>query len=518
MTSSDPSENSQEGVIQPSPRRWWALTGFGIAVLVVALDNAILALAIPSLAETLNPTASELLWIGDIYSFVLAGLLITMGSIGDRVGRKRLLIIGSIAFAILSVVAAFSPTALALIASRAAMGVAGATLMPSTLSLIRNHFPDAKERTFAVGIWAGMAAAGAGLGPIVGGVLLEHYWWGSVFIINVPIVAVMLAIGLFSWKESKDPNSRPLDFVSAGLSLVGILTVVWGIKELAFIGLGYYYGWGSLFIGIATIMIFIRRQQRLEHPMIDLALFKIPSFSGAVFSQLISVFALIGAYFFMAQQFQLVYGDGPLMAGIKLLPGEIAALIAGPTASRIIGRWGRRFTISGGIFLGGIGMLGIAITRADGLILTSISLACVGFGLGCALTGAADSILGSAPPEQAGVASAVGETAYELGAALGIALLGTILGAWYHITVVIPKGLTPEQSLAAGESLPEATKVAHEVSPEIADALLPSAQAAFSSGFGITAATAGFLCFIGAFIAFKTLPNREAEANQVIQH
>ncbi|MFZ1361552.1 MAG: MFS transporter [Candidatus Nanopelagicales bacterium] len=513
----------EEGSATPTqftydPRRWWALIGFGIAVLIVSLDNAILALAVPSLAESLSPSPTELLWIGDIYSFVIAGLLITMGSLGDRFGRKKLLVIGSVAFAILSVVAAYSPTPEALILSRALMGAAGATLMPSTLSLIRNTFPDPKERTFAIGIWTAMAAFGAGGGPVVGGFLLEHFWWGSVFLVNVPIIVIMLVIGLFSWRESKDPNAGPVDILSIVLSLVGMLAVVWAIKEIAFQGPGFIVGWGALFIGAAILVAFVKRQNSLEKPMINMSLFKNPAFSGAVASQLISIFALIGCTFFLAQLFQMVLGDSPMQAAIKLLPAELAGLIAGPLAAKFIGAWGRRNVIGGGIFVGAVGLFGVASTGGEGVWLISISLLLIGFGIGLALTGAADSVLSAAPPEHAGAASAVGETAYELGAALGIAILGTILGTWYYLNVSIPAGLTESQAAKVHESLPEAIEVSHEVSPSLASEMLTSAHAAFSSGFVVVCVVAGVICLIGSFVAFKVLPSKSEEVQHVAGH
>lgn len=500
------------------PRRWWALFGFGVAVLIVSLDNAILALAVPSLAESLNPTPTELLWIGDIYSFVIAGLLITMGSLGDRFGRKRLLVIGSIAFALVSVAAAYSPTSEALILSRAAMGVAGATLMPSTLSLIRNTFPDHKERTFAIGVWTSMAAVGAGGGPVLGGFLLEHFWWGSVFLVNVPIIVIMLGVGLWAWRESKDPNAGPVDILSIILSLVGMIAVVWAIKEIAFQGLDYLPGWGTLFVGAAALVGFVNRQNSLEKPMINMALFKNPAFSGAVISQLISVFALIGCTFYLAQLLQMVGGYSPMQAAIRLLPVEIAGLIGGPLAAKFINQWGRRLVITGGILMGAVGLFGVALSQGEGVVLLSISLVLVGFGVGLSLTGAADSVLGTAPPEHAGAASAVGETSYELGTALGIALLGTVLGTWYYLRVAIPPGLTPEQSVTAQESLPEAIAVSKQLPPDIASELLTSAQTTFTQGFVVLCLAAAVICLIGSMVAFKVLPKKSEEAQHLPAH
>lgn len=501
----------------PDPRRWWALVALSLAVLLVAVDNTILALAIPSLSESLNPTPTELLWIGDIYGFVLAGLLITMGNVGDRIGRKRLLMIGLVAFAIVSVIAAFSPTAEALIASRALLGVAGATLMPSTLSLIRNTFPDSKERTFAISIWSAVAAAGGGLGPLIGGILLEHFWWGSVFLVNVPIVVVIILIGAWALRDSKNPNPGPIDLLSVVLSLVGILGTIAGVKEFALHGFDPVNGL-YLVAGIAASVWFIRRQLHLEHPLIDMRLFKIPAFSGAVGADMISVFGLMGIYFFLAQQFQFVDGDSPLASGLRLLPAEIAALLGALAAGKFINLMGRRFVISGGIGLGALGLLfmGIIHLQGDGLVIAAMVF--VGFGFGASLTATSDAILAAAPPERAGAAGAVSETAYELGAALGIAILGSILGALYRQAVTVPPGLPASAADALTESLSTAEKAAQELPAALAEVMMNVARSAFTDAFSITCIIAGAICVIAAFVAARVLPRKAEELEVTGEH
>ncbi len=502
----------------PDPKRWWALSALSLAVALVSVDNTILALAIPSLTETLAPTPAELLWIGDIYSFVLAGLLVTMGNVGDRIGRKKLLFIGLVGFAVLSVVAAFSPTAQSLILSRALLGVAGATLMPSTLSLIRTTFTEAKERTFAIGVWSAAAALGAGLGPVLGGLLLEHYWWGSVFLINVPIVVALLIIGAFSLRESRNPNPGPIDLLSIGLSLVGILAFISGVKGVAISGSTRIDSWVLLVVGIGLLWLFVRRQLHLESPLIDIRLFRIPAFSGAVVSNLVSVFGLMGVYFFLAQQFQLVNGDSPLQSGFQLLPAGIASLTGSLVATKVILRWGRRICISGGIAIGSLGLLFLGLIHFDGLILVTFAIVLVGFGFGSSLTGAADAILTSAPPERAGAASAVSETAFELGAALGIAILGTLLGTLYRANVEVPAGLTPEAEGALTDSLASAVHVAGSLPSAMAEAVLVASRVAFTDAFSITVIIAAIICGTGATIAFKVLPNKANEPVAVGDH
>ncbi|NQU37813.1 MAG: MFS transporter [Actinobacteria bacterium] len=515
---SDVTQSVSSSETKADPRRWWALVALSLAVLLVSVDNTILAVAIPSLAEDLSPTAEQLLWIGDIYSFVLAGLLITMGNIGDRIGRKKLLSIGLVAFALCSVLAAFSPTAETLILSRALLGVAGATLMPSTLSLIRNTFPNAKERTFAISVWSAVAAAGGGLGPLIGGFLLEHYWWGSVFLVNVPIVLVILGIGTWALRESRNPNPGPIDLISVALSLVGILSLIAGIKEILISGFDHPESDVLVAVGVLALVWFVRRQLTLESPLIDMRLFKIPAFGGGVSAQLISVFGLMGVYFFLAQQFQLVDGDSPLQAGLRLLPAEVAALFGALLAGRIINRFGRRFTIVSGVTLGAVGLLGLGAVHVEGLVPVTISMVLVGLGFGASLTATADAILSAAPPERSGAAGAVSETAYELGAALGIAILGSILGAWYRKVVQVPPDLSPDESQAVGDSLTTTFDVVRGVPPAIADQMLAASRIAFTDAFAVTCFVAAGICAIGALVAYRLLPNRAEETVPPEEH
>ncbi|HAM21868.1 MAG TPA: MFS transporter [Actinobacteria bacterium] len=509
---------SAEAQTEKDPRRWWALVALSLAVLLVAVDNTILALAIPSLSESLSPTPTELLWIGDIYSFVLAGLLVTMGNVGDRVGRKKLLMIGLVGFAVVSVIAAFAPTAEALIASRALLGVAGATLMPSTLSLIRNTFLDARERTKAIAVWSAVAAAGGGLGPLIGGVLLEHFWWGSVFLVNVPIVIVIIGIGAWALRESKNPNPGPIDILSVVLSMVAILGTIAGIKDIAIHGFSDPYPFAYLVIGLVSGYWFVRRQLTLESPLIDMELFKVPAFSGAVGADLVSVFGLMGVYFFLAQQFQLVQGESPLQSGFQLLPAELAALVGAFVAARVIRKLGRRAAVAGGIALGAIGLLGLGVLHLEGNLLVITAMVCVGLGFGCSLTATADAILAAAPPERAGAAGAVSETAYELGAALGIAILGSILGAWYRHVIVIPPGLPSDASAAVEESLSTTVEAVQSAPASIVEPMLEASKVAFTDALSVTCLVAGVICAIAAYIALRVLPTKENEIEPVGDH
>ncbi|MEU6342603.1 MFS transporter [Streptomyces sp. NPDC046977] len=409
------------------PGRWLALGVLTLALLLVAVDATVLGLAIPFLTEDLRPTSTQLLWIGDSYSFVIAGLLVSMGSLGDRVGRKRLLLTGTAAFGALSVLAAYAGTPGTLITARALMGVAGATLMPSTLALIRTLFPDARERSFAIGVWGAVSTAGAALGPVVGGVLLEHFWWGSVFLINLPVMAVLLVVGARLLPESRDPGRGPWDPASVLLSLLGMFGVVYAVKQLAVHGPGPA-ALGAGLLGAAGLYGFVRRQLALPVPLLDMRLFRHRGFSGAVLADLLTVLGLAGIVFFLSQFLQEVQGRSPLQAGLFELPATLGAAGTGLVAGAVARRWSVRAAVTGGLGATGLALVALlALRPGSGFLFLGCVLLVTGAGAGLSYTVTADVILSSVPPAQAGAASGVSETAYELGAALGIALLGSIV-------------------------------------------------------------------------------------------
>jgi MFS transporter, DHA2 family, multidrug resistance protein len=337
-------------------REWLALAVLALAVLLLAIDGTVLSLAVPALSASLDPSATQLLWIGDVYSFALAGLLVTMGSLGDRVGRKRLLLLGATGFGLASLLAAFAPTAGWLIAARALLGVAGATLMPSTLAIIRTLFVDARQRTTAIAVWAAAATAGAAAGPLVGGALLEHFWWGSVFLINVPVMVVLIVSGAVLLPESRDPHPGPFDLLSALLAALAILPVVDAVKEVASAGVTV---WAVLVAGagVTSAVAFVRRQRRLAAPLFDVSLFRLPAFSGAVGANLLSIAALSGLLFFLSQYLQLVRGYGPLEAGLRQLPLTLASVV-------VVLFVGRGRAIGTGLLMGAIGLGLLAVAEA----------------------------------------------------------------------------------------------------------------------------------------------------------
>jgi MFS transporter, DHA2 family, multidrug resistance protein len=478
-----------------------ALVALTLPVLLISMDATILGFAVPRLSESLQPSSSELLWIIDVYSFVLAGLLITMGNIGDRIGRRRLLMIGAAGFSVASVAAAFAPSTLVLIAARAALGVAGATLMPSTLSLIRNIFVDARRRLFAIAVWATMFAVGSALGPMLGGLLLERFWWGSVFLIGVPVTLAVLVVVPLLVPESRDPEPAPFDVPSALLSMAGILPLVFAMKTLA------EHGWtttvgATLAIGTVSTVAFVRRQRRLPVPMIDISLFAMPKFRVAIAGNLLTCVGFAGSIFFITQYLQLVVGLSPLRAALQLLPGLAAAVAATLTAPALMRRFGPFQVISTGLAVGAGGFL--LLTQLDGgssLVLVTVGLVLIEAGLSAAITVAIDGIITSVPPEKAGAGASVSETANELGIALGTAVLGSIMTATYRRDL---DGLdVPDASLtAARETLGAAHEAAVELGGAPGDLLRTASDLAFTNGLRLASLVAGVL-LAGAAVASR---------------
>ncbi|MFJ4692486.1 MFS transporter [Streptomyces sp. NPDC088766] len=459
------------------PGRWLALSVLVFAVLLVAVDATVLGLATPYISEDLEPSGTQLLWIGDVYSFVIAGLLVSMGSLGDRIGRKRVLLVGATAFGAISVLNAYATTPEMMIAARALLGVAGATLMPATLALIRNLFHDPRERSLAVGIWGATASAGTAVGPIVGGFLLEHFWWGSVFLINLPVMAVLVVVGVRTLPESRNPNPGPWDLAGVALSLVGVIGLVYAVKEAAAHGLTRTTA-GAALLGAAALYGFVRRQLTLPVPLLDMRLFRNRGFSGAVLADLLTVLGLSGLVFFLSQYLQLVQGRSPLEAGLAELPAAVGAVAAGLLAGHAARRFSVRAVVSGGLAAIGLALAALTvIDESTGYPLLGASLLVVGVGAGFSFTVTADVILSSVPKEEAGSASAVSETAYELGAALGIAVLGSIVTGVY-------RGFPSPPGTPAGahESLGGAVEAASGLPAATARELLASARGAFVDG------------------------------------
>ncbi|HET9383071.1 MAG TPA: MFS transporter [Streptomyces sp.] len=499
---------TREEVRRPAPGRWLALSVLVLAVLLVAVDATVLGLATPYISADLAPTGPQLLWIGDVYSFVIAGLLVSMGGLGDRIGRKRVLLHGAAAFGAVSVLNAYASTPELLILARALLGVAGATLMPATLALIRNIFHDPRERSLAVGIWGATASAGMAVGPIAGGFLLEHFWWGSVFLINLPVMAVLVVVGARLLPESRTAHPGPWDLRSVALSLTGVLGVVYAVKETAAHG----HGPGpdavaAALLGAAALYGFVRRQFTLPKPLLDVRLFAHRGFSGAVLADLLTILGLSGLVFFLSQYLQLVQGRGPFEAGLAELPAAAGAIVAGLVAGRAARRFSVRAVVSGGLAATGLSLAALtALDRSTGYPLVGAALLVVGLGAGFSFTVTADVILSSVPGDQAGAASAVSETAYELGAALGIAVLGSVVTGVYA-------GFTAPAGTPAGAhaSLGGAVEAARALPADSAAALLASARDAFVHGLTLAAATGATVLLAASAAAWFLLRGQHLE-------
>ncbi|MGC5379884.1 MFS transporter [Micromonospora sp. DT68] len=496
MTSS---VTSTGGPVLSARRRWAALAVLAAAVLLLAIDGTVLSLAVPALTASLAPSAEQVLWIGDIYSLTLAGLLVLMGNLADRFGRKRILLIGSVAFGAASLLAAFAPSAQALIGARLLLGVAGATLMPSTLSLIRNIFPDSAERTRAIAIWSTAFGAGSAIGPLVGGFLLEHFWWGSVFLINVPVMILVVVSGFLLLPESRDPQPGRFDVPSAVLSMATIVPMVYAIKHVVGAGVDGVTV-SCVLAGLVAGVLFVRRQRRLEQPMLDVELFRNAAFSGAVVANVISIFALVGLLFFFSQYLQFGRGLRPLQAGLAELPATLASIVVIAIIAQVVARLGRGRAIALGLGLAAAGLAAVAAAAHGPYLWLGLALVPIGLGIGLAMALTGDAILSAAPPRKAGSVSAITETANELGVVLGIAVLGSLLSLVYRSNVRVPAGLPSEDAARVRDSLGSALQV---LQPQAA----AGARDAFITGMQVTSLVAAALTLAAAVLAWTLIPS-----------
>ncbi len=493
-------------------REWIGLAVIALPCVLYAMDLTVLNLAVPRLSEDLKPTSAQLLWILDIYGFLVAGSLITMGNLGDRIGRRRLLLIGAAAFGVTSVIAAFSTSAEMLIAARALLGVAGATLAPSTLSLIRTMFRDPRQRTFAIGVWVSSYSIGGAIGPLLGGVVLEYFWWGAVFLLGVPVMALLLVVGPRLLPEFRDPNAEPVDILSAVLSLAGVLLVIYGLKRIAEHGAELVAAI-SIAAGVLVGVVFVRRQPKLAHPLIDLQLFRSGAFSTALTTYMLGTFAIFGAYVFIAQYLQLVLGLSPLKAGLWSLPSFSAFIVGSMIVPAMARRIPSATLIAGGLLIAAVGFGVLTqIDRASPLVVIVTSSTIYSLGISPVIILATDIIVGSAPVERAGAASAISETSSELGGALGVAILGSIGTAVYRMRMgaAMPNGVPFDAREIARGTLGGATAVAERLPGQLGAALLGTARDAFTQAFVATAAVNAAIILATAIAATLMLRQRES--------
>ena len=497
-------------------REWIGLAVIALPCLLYAMDLTVLNLAVPHLSADLQPSAAQLLWIIDIYGFLVAGSLITMGTLGDRIGRRRLLLIGAATFGAASVVAAFSSSPGMLIVARALLGLAGATLAPSTLSLIRNMFLDPVQRRVAIGVWVTSYSVGGAIGPVLGGVLLEYFWWGSVFLLGVPVMVLLLVVGPRLLPEYRDPHAGRLDLLSAGLSLAAVLLLIYGLKQIAVYGPGWMPTL-SIAAGLALGVVFLRRQRMLADPLIDLRLFTAPAFSVSLATYTLGTFVAFGVYVFIAQYLQLVLGLSPLQAGLATVP-SMAAFIAGSMVLPVIARRVRpAHAMAGGLAISALGFGVLALAGETGLWGLVTGSVIYSIGLSPVVILATDLIVGSAPVERAGAASAISETGSELGGALGIAILGSLGTAIYRgvMAGAVSRGIPKEALEAARNTMGGAVEVAGRLPGPQSAELLGAAREAFTQAFELTALVCAALALAAAIATALLLRNAAPHAAAV---
>jgi DHA2 family multidrug resistance protein-like MFS transporter len=494
---------TEEAVPRATRRDWIGLAVIALPCVLYSMDLTVLNLAVPQISEDLKPTSSQLLWIVDIYGFLLAGLLIPMGTLGDRIGRRRLLMIGAGAFGVASIAAALSTSAEMLIATRALLGIAGATLAPSTLSLIRNMFHDPSQRTVAIGVWITSYSVGAAIGPVLGGIMLEYFSWGSVFLLGVPVMLVLLALGPVLLPEFRDPRAGRLDLFSAALSLAAVLSMIYGIKKIAESGLHWsYLFW--IVTGLAIGFAFVVRQRRLADPMIDLRLFRSGGFSTALAVNLLTCLVAFGVFLFVAQYLQLVAGLSPFDAALWMMPWAITFIIGSNLTSLLVRRFAPLTVIAGGLALAAIGyavMTQVSVDSPVALLIGANVISALGFAPVFTLT--TDLIVGAAPPERAGAASAISETAAELGGAMGIAILGSVGTAVYRRTIggAQLEGIPAEAAAAARDTLGGAAVAAQDISGVLGEQLLGTAREAFVLALDAVGAISAVVVIVGFALA-----------------
>jgi len=501
-------------------REWIGLAVLALACLIYVMDLTVLHLAVPAMSADLQPTSAQLLWIIDIYGFMVAGWLVTMGTLGDRVGRRKLLFIGAGAFGVLSLFAAFAVSAEMLILSRALLGIAGATLAPSTLSLIFTMFQDPGQRSRAIAIWISAFSAGSAIGPLLGGLMLEFFWWGSVFLLALPVIALLLILGPFTLPEYKDPNAGRLDLLSVGMSLVAVLSLIFGLKQVAQDGFGLVPA-ASIVIGLTVGALFVRRQLTLADPMIDVRLFRIPSFSASLVVNFLTIFVAIGYFLFVAQYLQLVLGLSPLEAGMWSVPSAIAFIVGSNAAPRLVRYVRPAFLIGAalGVAAVGLGLLSrVGVAGSDGLAIVVASSVIISLGLAPVFGLTTELVVGSAPPERAGAASGVSESAFELGGALGISLLGSIGIAIYRRDVgqALPAGIPADAAAAARDTLGGAVGVAQALPAQLGQTVLAVAQDAFVAGMQVAAALSGVIAIGVALLAVAVLRDVRPTTDQPV--
>jgi EmrB/QacA subfamily drug resistance transporter len=496
-------------------RRWWILAILSLTVFLVVVDNLIINVALPTLARELGATTSGLQWIVDSYALVFAGLLLTGGGLGDRFGRLRLMQIGLALFGVFSAWTAFTDTTGQLITGRGLMGIGAALVFPSTLAIVVDVFRNPTERAKAIGVWSAVSGAAVAFGPVSGGLLLEHFWWGSIFLINVPIVLVALFLGWRFIPESRDDNAHRIDTPGFILSISFVSLLVYTVIE------GPHRGWtapvtlGGFAVSALLLALFVMRENRTDEPLLDVRVFTDMRITAATSAIFISFFSLFGFTFLVTQYFQFVRGYDPLESGLRTLPFAVGAGITAPIAARLSLRFGPRRVVPIGLLLMSIALIWVGSLEADAayfgpVIITMVIMA---MGLSLVTSPSSESVMGALPREKAGVGSAINDTGREVGGTLGVAVSGSIFATVYAPRIaefLLPLGVDEEVADIAGESVGAAFAVAEQAgSPEAADAIRQFASSAFMDGFQAACTTVSVVALLGAVLAWRFLPDRK---------
>lgn len=488
-------------------RRWWTLSILSLSLLIIGLDNTILNVAIPTLQREFSATATSLQWMVAAYILVFAGLLLTMGSLGDRFGRKRALQVGLLAFGLSSLFAAYAESSAQLIAARALMGIGGALIMPSTLSILTDVFPR-EERGKAIGIWAGVAGLGIGLGPLTGGLLLEQFWWGSVFLINIPIAGFALVAGLVLVPESRDPHPVSLDIPGAILSISAITTLIYSIIEAPVRGWTDGLVIAGFLAGAVLAAGFVYRELKTDHPMLNFAFFKNPRFSTGAGAIAIGFFALFGMVFGLTQYLQFVQGYTPLEAGLRMVPLALGIAIGAGFSHRLVGRLGSNKVVAMGLVV----LAGVLVTitfwqpNTDSWVI-GVTFFVLAFGMGNLMAPSTDSVMGAVPEANAGIASAMNDVTRQLAGAFGVAVIGSVINTVYgdRMSEAVA-GLPPEAAKAASDSVGAASRIASSLPADVAAGLAGAAKMAFTDALGIAVLVAAGVAITGSVLIFRFMP------------
>ena len=501
-------------------RRWWILAVLCLSLLIVMVGNTALNVALPILSEELKATNSQLQWLVDSYSIVVAGFLFMAGALGDRFGRKGILQLGLALFAIATLFAGFGAnSANELIAARAVMGLAGAMIMPATLSILTNVFPN-NERAKAIALWAGISGAGTAIGPLLTGFVLEHYSWHSAFLVSLPLIAIALISGAILIPKSSDPNHTKIDIPGSVLSVVGLVAIVYAIIEAPHNGWVSFDTLSVFSLGAAAMGLFVWWELKTKHPMLDVRLFKIKAFGVSALVLTLVFFALMGMFFNMSQLTQLVWGYSPLEAALKMLPMSAAIVVSSIMSPKLVQKFGKRKVVGSGMLIVALGVLLLSTLGIDvnyGMFVLAMCTAA--FGMGIAMSPTTDLMMSAVPRSRAGMGSATNDTTRELGGSLGVAILGSLLAAQYSEKITPAVSQLPQQAQVVAESsLAGALRVGQMLPPQIGGALSIAAKTAWLDGYSHSLIVGAIVIAASATIAFKWLPNQSEESVDEIVH